>query len=399
MIFLLVALLKNLAACFRRSITVSFIIGSLTASVFGDQVVLYDNFSDPLQSESTWFPDALTPGDYSIIPGQGYVLTPTSESLILGDNPGQRHMLVESIGLSETIDEALSVRALIRKQFVESQSHGNVAISAASNKIWAAVNPAGRLRLHYDGLTHLVENGTDINIAEEDAIVQLDIVPKESSGLAEFEFRIWRPKETMPVTPQHSGVGFADAIGSLGFWVNAGRVGSEDEFSPTVFRSYEAVQRTIAGDFNGDAIIDAHDIDSLFQAINSGVPRLLFDSNHDGPVTFDDAKYWITELKNTYSGDANLDGEFNSGDLVTVFQAAKFELDVDAGWAEGDWTGDRRFDSADFVKAFQDGGFEQGTRTTVATVPEPSNWLTIALGLISIRYFRKESEAMVAGRG
>lgn len=52
---------------------------------------------------------------------------------------------------------------------------------------------------------------------------------------------------------------------------------------------------------------------------------------------------------NTYLGDANLDGEFNSCDLTTVFQAAKYELDEDAGWAEGDWTGDGQFDTADLV--------------------------------------------------
>ncbi len=43
-----------------------------------------------------------------------------------------------------------------------------------------------------------------------------------------------------------------------------------------------------------------------------------------------------------------------------------------AGWSEGDWNGDGVFNSDDFITAFQDGGYEQGPRTDVAAVPEPT---------------------------
>lgn len=60
------------------------------------------------------------------------------------------------------------------------------------------------------------------------------------------------------------------------------------------------------------------------------------------------------------AGDANLDGHFNSSDLVAVFQAGKYETMQPATWAEGDWNGDGVFDSGDLVAAFQDGCYEDG---------------------------------------
>ncbi len=60
----------------------------------------------------------------------------------------------------------------------------------------------------------------------------------------------------------------------------------------------------------------------------------------------------------TYFGDANLDGRFNSRDLVAVFEAGKYEQDVLATWSEGDWNADARFGTGDLVAAFGDGGYE-----------------------------------------
>ena len=71
---------------------------------------------------------------------------------------------------------------------------------------------------------------------------------------------------------------------------------------------------------------------------------------------------WIHELKGTWIGDANLDGEFNSGDFVQVFAAGKYETGDFAGWEEGDFTGDWQFNGSDLVDAFVDGGYEIGPR-------------------------------------
>jgi hypothetical protein len=58
----------------------------------------------------------------------------------------------------------------------------------------------------------------------------------------------------------------------------------------------------------------------------------------------------------------NLDGVFDSADLVFVFQRGGYESGESAGWAEGDWNGDGLFSSADIVLAFQDGGYVRGAK-------------------------------------
>lgn len=148
------------------------------------------------------------------------------------------------------------------------------------------------------------------------------------------------------------------------------------------------------GDFNGDGVLAANDIDTLSSAIRANSTDTKFDLNGDRAVNAADRLEWVNTLKNTYIGDANLDGQFNTADFVSVFQAGQFE-DATAGnstWATGDWNGDGDFGSGDFVLAFQSGGFEAGPRPggvkAIAAVPEPSSLVTFslfALGLLRRR--------------
>ena len=111
--------------------------------------------------------------------------------------------------------------------------------------------------------------------------------------------------------------------------------------------------------------------------------------NSDGAVDAADRSFWVVDLRSTYFGDSNLDGLFSTEDMVVVFQAGKYELDVDAGWTDGDWTGDGRFATDDLVAAFQDGGYEQGPRAAVNAVPEPSCAVLLAIGLIGLGSLRR----------
>src|SRR5690606_22278179 len=109
-----------------------------------------------------------------------------------------------------------------------------------------------------------------------------------------------------------------------------------------------------------------------------------WDLNVDGSLTSNDREAWVRAVRKTYFGDADLNGEFSSSDLVSVFTSGEFEDSVvgNSGWSEGDWDGDRDFSSSDLVLAFQDGGYRQGARIGTPSVPEPSNWLMAELATL-----------------
>ena len=89
-------------------------------------------------------------------------------------------------------------------------------------------------------------------------------------------------------------------------------------------------------------------------------------------------------------GDAHLDGEFNSDDLVAVMAAGKYERDAMASWSEGDWNGDGRFSSGDLILAFEEGGYERrGPRDVLNAVPEPSSFVMLITCLIGVEILRR----------
>ena len=143
------------------------------------------------------------------------------------------------------------------------------------------------------------------------------------------------------------------------------------------------------GDFNMNGVLDAPDMDLLSVEASAGTNDPAYDLNSDNLVNELDRVFWINDLKKSYFGDANLDGEFNSRDLVVVFTSGKYETGATAGWSEGDWNGDMLFESGDMVTAFTAGGYELGPRAAVAAVPEPSGLILFVLGLLALRVRRR----------
>jgi hypothetical protein len=144
------------------------------------------------------------------------------------------------------------------------------------------------------------------------------------------------------------------------------------------------------GDLNGNELLDAGDIDSLAAAIRRGNVERMLDLNDDGSVDILDHTTWIASLRRTWPGDANLNGVFDSSDLVQVFAVGLYEVRdaVEAGWGSGDWNGDGLFSTADMVAVFQAGGYNQGPRAAASAVPEPGGGILgcfAVLGLLCVR--------------
>ncbi len=148
-----------------------------------------------------------------------------------------------------------------------------------------------------------------------------------------------------------------------------------------------AVAEPAAGDFDEDGDLDVTDIDLLLTQITAETPDLRFDVTADDSVNHDDLSFWVHDLKRTWFGDANLDLQFDSHDMVQVFAGGKYETGNEAGWAEGEWNADGLFSSDDMIAAFVDGGYEQGRQPQTIAVPEPGGWwlLLMSLPLLAIR--------------
>lgn len=149
------------------------------------------------------------------------------------------------------------------------------------------------------------------------------------------------------------------------------------------FSEWLDIGPAVAGDFNNSGARDVEDIDLLTAGINAG--DTSFDLDGDGDVDGEDRVYFVETLSNTFFGDSNFDGEFNSADFVTVFVPAKYETGQAATFQEGDWNGDGVFDSADFVTAFVGAGYEGGPREGgLMVVPEPSGAALLLVGLLGL---------------
>ncbi len=149
------------------------------------------------------------------------------------------------------------------------------------------------------------------------------------------------------------------------------------------------------GDFDSDGVVGLSDIETLANALQANDNDLQLDLDDSGTVTFQDMRTLVESIKNTWFGDSNLDGEFNTTDLITVFQAAEYEDGIlsNSTWSEGDWNADGDFDTGDLVLAFQSSGFEAGPRFAVRSVPEPNRLGLMLSSLLIVGLRRRLSKS------
>jgi hypothetical protein len=157
------------------------------------------------------------------------------------------------------------------------------------------------------------------------------------------------------------------------------------------------------GDFDAGGSLDVADVEALIDKIR-GIHRSksfssgrMFDVNVDGRIDNDDLGYWVNDVKQTGFGDANLDGQFNSGDLIDVFQTSGFEDGIagNATWSSGDWDADGEFTTSDLLLAFQEGVYEQNAVGSIHAVPEPSAIaLSVAATIGALMLIRRRTPPM-----
>ena len=207
---------------------------------------------------------------------------------------------------------------------------------------------------------------------DDDGETNDDFVPSEGDTMGFSLF--WN--DTDGDTDEDFGVDLITRI----MWTQTGNV-----FLGAGWGEIEFVGGGLEGDYNGSGELDAGDLDMHAQFVSDG--NLVGDVNGDGTTDDADRLAWIKTLQKSWLGDSNFDGEFNSGDLVAVFTAGKYETQEVTSYAEGDWNGDRVFNSSDLVAAFTDGGYERGP-LPAAAIPEPASASLLILGLVLLFRFR-----------
>ena len=122
------------------------------------------------------------------------------------------------------------------------------------------------------------------------------------------------------------------------------RASSQDGSSSTRLFTI-AVLQADPGDFDGDGDLDGADIDALSAAAAAGTHDPQFDLTSDGLVTVADVNYWVTQIKGTILGDANLDFSVDGSDF-NIWNAHKFTLST--RWTLGNFNADGSVDGSDF---------------------------------------------------
>jgi hypothetical protein len=119
--------------------------------------------------------------------------------------------------------------------------------------------------------------------------------------------------------------------------------------------------------------------------LQSGGNDPRFDLTGDRQVNEQDRDELIVKILGTSYGDANLDGVFDSRDLIEVFQRGGYADNAsrNGAWENGDWNGDGEFESSDLVLAAQQGAY-------VPVSPKPLAAVAAALHATVDRLFEDD---------
>ena len=101
----------------------------------------------------------------------------------------------------------------------------------------------------------------------------------------------------------------------------------------------------VAGDFNGNGVLDGADIDMLSAEVRAGTNLPKFDLDRNNLVNEEDRRVAVEDLAQTWFGDADFSQSVDFSDFALL--AARFG--ESGGWQDGDFDGNGLVEFADFV--------------------------------------------------
>lgn len=101
----------------------------------------------------------------------------------------------------------------------------------------------------------------------------------------------------------------------------------------------------VGGDFDLSGALDVQDLNALNGAINAGGNDPRFNLTNDEIVDELDMDAWLTQLKGTRRGDANLDGDVNFVDFLALSDG----FGKPGDWSQGDFDGSGEVLFPDFL--------------------------------------------------
>lgn len=210
-----------------------------------------------------------------------------------------------------------------------------------------------------------------------DLIDPLD--PDNSPALQQFELcNDPAAGESCFSSPGADSPGFGSIMGSIG----GASILQNDEYAARQFL-YPFVR--VPGDFNADKTLTVEDVDLLLSEIGEPDPRGWFDLTEDERVNLDDRTAWV-ELRGTYIGDANLDGQVNATDLNAL--ALNWLADDATSWGQGDFNGDGHVNAMDQ----NDLALNWLSESIEATsVPEPWSNTLLATAMAAVAIWRRRN--------
>jgi hypothetical protein len=271
-------------------------------------------------------------------------------------------------------------------EFSRPEAYAGLWVRSANlgESIWAGMQPGGAFGIGRSGNGQVVVGEWRANSSLDafNGYVNLELAVKGT----QFSMTAWQEGRRKPTRPQFEFFDDNFPVGTIGVSADPNSIRT----TTVGFRYFQALPY-LTGDYSDSGALDSADIDLLSLEIAAGTNDLSHDLTDDSLVNQDDLAFWVKDLKNTWFGDSNLDGEFNSADLIAIFTAGEYEdaIEDNSGWAEGDWDGDGDFNSGDLIAAFTDGGYEQGSRPAANAVPEPASIVMLMFGLIGIAVRRR----------